>query len=271
MPGLSFENFQRNEYLVNQAGFKPPRATSTGTTIVGCRFKDGVVIAADTRATTGPIVADKNCEKLHRISPKIWCAGAGTAADTEMVTQLIQSNLELHSMSLNREPRVVSAMQMLKQHLFKYQGQVGAYLIVAGVDPTGPHLFSIQAHGSTDIGYYMSLGSGSLAAIAVLERDWKQDLSKDEAMKLCATAIQAGIFNDLGSGSNVDMCVMEMGKDAQLYRSFMTPNVREKKQRNYKFARGTTAVLRQSVFDIVEVVKEEEIPVGSSDAMDVDH
>lgn len=29
----------------------------------------------DTRATSGPIVADKNCEKLHYIAPNIWCAG----------------------------------------------------------------------------------------------------------------------------------------------------------------------------------------------------
>jgi 20S proteasome alpha/beta subunit len=36
-----------------------PKATSTGTTIVGCLFDGGVVIAADTRATSGPIVADK--------------------------------------------------------------------------------------------------------------------------------------------------------------------------------------------------------------------
>lgn len=270
MAGLTFDNYKRNQYLVNQAGFKPPKATSTGTTIVGCRFKNGVVIAADTRATTGPIVADKNCEKLHQIAPKIWCAGAGTAADTEMVTQLISSNLELHSLYMNREPRVVSAMQMLKQHLFRYQGYVGAYLIVAGVDPTGPHLFSVQAHGSTDVGYYMSLGSGSLAAIAVLERDWREEMTKKEAMDLCATAIQAGIFNDLGSGSNVDMCVMETGKDAQLYRNYLTPNVREQKQRNYKFARGTTAVLKKDVFDLVDVVREDEVPVGPSDAMETD-
>lgn len=42
-----------------------PNATSTGTTIVGCLFKDGIVLGADTRATAGPIVADKNCEKVR--------------------------------------------------------------------------------------------------------------------------------------------------------------------------------------------------------------
>ena len=49
-------------------------------------FQDGVVLGADTRATEGPIVADKNCEKIHYMAPNIYCCGAGTAADTEAVT-----------------------------------------------------------------------------------------------------------------------------------------------------------------------------------------
>ena len=55
-----------------QNGFKEPRHTSTGTTIVGVKFKDGVILGADTRATAGTIVADKNCEKIHYIAPNIW-------------------------------------------------------------------------------------------------------------------------------------------------------------------------------------------------------
>ncbi|KAK6198526.1 20S proteasome, regulatory subunit beta type PSMB7/PSMB10/PUP1 [Scheffersomyces amazonensis] len=268
MPGLNFDYYQRNQFL-SAKGFGQPMATSTGTTIVGCKFKGGVVIAADTRATAGSIVADKNCEKLHRLAPKIWCAGAGTAADTEMVTQLIASNLELHSLAQNRQPRVITALTMLKQHLFQYQGHLGAYLIVAGVDPTGAHLLSVQAHGSTDIGKYQSLGSGSLAAMAVLETNFKEDMTKEEAIKLCADAIQSGIWNDLGSGSNVDICVMEVGKDAELYRNYLTPNVRAEKARSYKFARGTTAVLRESVRNILDV-EETVITFNSNDAMEVD-
>ncbi|CAH6718419.1 proteasome subunit beta type-2 [[Candida] jaroonii] len=267
MAGLSFDNFQRNKFLVSK-GFGQPMATSTGTTIVGCKFNGGVIIAADTRATAGSIVADKNCEKLHRLSPKIWCAGAGTAADTEMVTQLIASNLELHSLSQRRQPRVITALTLLKQHLFKYQGHLGAYLIVAGNDPTGAHLMSVQAHGSTDIGEYQSLGSGSLAAMAVLETGWKPNMTKEEAMKLCADAIESGIWNDLGSGSNVDLCVMEVGKDAELHRNYLTPNVRSEKLKSYKFDRGTTAVLRSSIHDVLDV--EETVITFGNDAMEVD-
>jgi len=47
------------------------------------------------------------------------CCGAGTAADTDMTTQLISSNLELHSLSTGRLPRVATANRMLKQMLFR--------------------------------------------------------------------------------------------------------------------------------------------------------
>ena len=31
----------------------------------------------------------------------------------------------------------------------RYQGHIGTYLIMGGVDVTGPHLYEIAAHGST--------------------------------------------------------------------------------------------------------------------------
>ncbi|NWH69850.1 PSB7 protein, partial [Piaya cayana] len=151
----------RNSVLeaeLTQTGLRLPTARKTGTTIAGVIFKDGVVLGADTRATEGMVVADKNCSKIHFISPNIYCCGAGTAADTDMTTQLISSNLELHSLSTGRLPRVATANQMLKQMLFRYQGYIGAALVLGGVDVTGPHLYSIYPHGSTDKLPYVTMG-----------------------------------------------------------------------------------------------------------------
>lgn len=61
----------RNDFL-QQRGLPLPKATSTGTTIVGTVYKDGVVLGADTRATEGPIVADKNCEKVSPFILQVW-------------------------------------------------------------------------------------------------------------------------------------------------------------------------------------------------------
>jgi len=43
-------------------------------------------MAADTRATGGSLVGDKNCEKVHYLAPNIYVCGAGTAADCDHVT-----------------------------------------------------------------------------------------------------------------------------------------------------------------------------------------
>jgi 20S proteasome subunit beta 2 len=145
-------------------------------------------------------------------------------------------------------------MTMLKQHLFRYQGYIGAYLVVAGVDPTGVGLFTVHAHGSTDKLPYVTMGSGSLAAMSVFETQWKPSLTQEEAVTLASNAIQAGIFNDLGSGSNVDVAIITKDKTT-LRRGYVRPNQRSEKQKSYVFKRGTTAVLNEKIIRKEEISK----------------
>lgn len=49
----------------------------------------GVILGADTRATRGPIVLDKNAEKIHYLASNIYCCGSGMFADTEVVTSIM--------------------------------------------------------------------------------------------------------------------------------------------------------------------------------------
>jgi 20S proteasome subunit beta 2 len=167
-------------------------------------------------------------------------------------------------------------MTMLKQHLFRYQGYIGAYLVVAGVDPTGVGLFTVHAHGSTDKLPYVTMGSGSLAAMSVFESKWKAKMTREEAVKLASDAILAGIFNDLGSGSNVDVCVITKDKTT-LMRNYIQPNKREKKEKSYIFKRGTTAVLNEKIITREEISKyvtvhelKDDKEVAVVEAMDLD-
>lgn len=255
--GFDFSGHTRNASLAAK-GHAVPRATSTGTTIVGLIYKDGVVLGADTRATEGPIVADKNCEKIHYISDHIRCCGAGTAADTEFVTNLISSNIQLHELNTRKRARVVTAMTLLKQRLFQYQGYIGAALVLGGYDSTGPQLFTIAPHGSTDKLPYVTMGSGSLAAMSVFESRWRPDMEvrgttdaqEADAIALVVDAIESGIFNDLGSGSNVDVCVIRE-KTTQMLRNYRKPNERVHKEQDYKFPRGTTAWTKEQIRDMI--------------------
>ncbi|XP_051185042.1 proteasome subunit beta type-7-B [Lolium perenne] len=244
--GFSFDLCRRNAML-EKNGLKMPGFRKTGTTIVGLVFQDGVVLGADTRATEGPIVADKNCEKIHFMAPNIYCCGAGTAADTEAVTDMVSSQLQLHRYATSRESRVVTALTLLKTHLFNYQGHVSAALVLGGVDVTGPHLHTVYPHGSTDTLPFATMGSGSLAAMSVFESRYKEGLTREEGIRLVADAICAGIFNDLGSGSNVDVCVITKGKTEYL-RTHQEPNPRTyASSKGFSFAKGHTEVLSTKI------------------------
>jgi 20S proteasome subunit beta 2 len=255
--------------MLASKGYPIPRATKTGTTIAGIIFKDGVILGADTRATNDTIVADKNCMKIHYLAPNMYCCGAGTAADCDYVTKLISSQLELHALNTGKQAPVCAANRMLKQYLFRYQGHVSAALVLGGVDKFGPKLISIHPHGSTDSLPFTTMGSGSLAAMAVFEAGWREDMDRESGKKLVRDAIAAGVFNDLGSGSNIDLCIITQ-EGVEYIRPYDEANKKGVKQGRYVFPKGSTAVLESKVLPLVVedvMVMHLDEPVGA-EAMD---
>ena len=225
-PGFDFSNYIRNQHLQQDGGSAQQQLKfkKTGTTIVGTVYAGGVVLGADTRATNDTEVAERNCEKIHFIAPNMYCCGAGTAADTENTTALISRQLEMLRMDTARPSRLVTAVTMLKRMLFRYQGHVSAALVLGGCDLQGPHIYQIYPHGSTAKLPYTSMGSGSLAAMAVLESSWQENMTEDVAVQLVQRAIGAGIFNDLGSGSNCDICIIKTDGSVDYRRNAVKPN-----------------------------------------------
>jgi 20S proteasome subunit beta 2 len=251
MPGFNFDNVQRNLQLA-ESGAKPPKVLKTGTTIVGVVFGGGVVLGADSRATEGDTVADKACKKIHYMAPNIMCCGAGTAADTEMVTQMIAADLTLNRLESGKQTRVIEALTKLKRILKNYQGHFGAALVLGGVDVDGPFLGTVAPHGSTDRIPFATMGSGSIAAMAVLESSYRDGLSEEEAIKVVTDAITAGILNDPYSGSHVDICVITpQGKRMENAHHVAASRVLPKQP--IVFPKGTALVTREEIRNLVTI------------------
>uniref|UniRef100_A0A7S3UXB1 proteasome endopeptidase complex n=1 Tax=Heterosigma akashiwo TaxID=2829 RepID=A0A7S3UXB1_HETAK len=183
----------------------------TGTTIAGVVFQGGVVLGADTRATGGSIVQDRNCAKIHPLARRVWCCGAGTSADVDFLMRRTETALETERRLNGPEGpavRAATARRLLGRLLLAAPGRLSAALVLGGVDPTGAHLYQLSCDGASDAVPYAALGSGALAATAVLQGLYRPALSEQEAIDLVQNAILAGISNDLGSGSNIDICVI---------------------------------------------------------------
>eukprot|EP00356_Strombidium_inclinatum_P005247 CAMPEP_0170480996 /NCGR_PEP_ID=MMETSP0208-20121228/1611_1 /TAXON_ID=197538 /ORGANISM="Strombidium inclinatum, Strain S3" /LENGTH=274 /DNA_ID=CAMNT_0010753623 /DNA_START=11 /DNA_END=832 /DNA_ORIENTATION=- len=251
--GFSYDNCLRNKALTESNTLKagPIRHMKTGTTICAAIFKDGVVMAADPRATGGSIVGDKNCEKIHYMAPNIRVCGAGTAADCDHVSEMLRRELEIHRFNTRTENRVQMLVGKLASKSFQYQGHLGTHLIIGGVDVKGPQLFEVSNDGNYFAFPFITMGSGCLAAMAIMETQYKEDMTEEECKNMCIAAIEAGIYNDLGSGSNVDCCVIKKGK-VDMYRNIKHDNKKVySKPGGYKFDKDRVQVLNEYKMKLV--------------------
>lgn len=117
---------------------------------------------------------------------------------------------------------------------------------MGGVDSSGGHVVCIYPHGSSDNLPYVTMGSGSLAAMSVLEAGWKPDMELAEAKELMKKSICAGIFNDLMSGSHADIVVITREK-VDFIRPFEVASKKGERQGSYRYQRGASAVLSTRV------------------------
>jgi len=85
----------------------------TGTTTVAIVCKDGIVLAADKRATSGYLVSYKKFDKIMYITDSIAVTVAGTVSDVQLLTKYIRAELKLKNIRTNRENTVKEAVNLL--------------------------------------------------------------------------------------------------------------------------------------------------------------
>lgn len=163
------------------------------------------------------------------------CCGAGTAADTHALTASVAAQMELHALNTGRSPRVATIARIIQQRLYRYGGAISAAIVLGGVDDVGSHVFTIDPDGSVDSTPYVTMGSGSLAAMSVFELNWKPDMDEASAKKLMHRAIMAGGLNDLGSGCYIDLCVIRAEETDYLRNMFrVAPRVKKVINQQYQ-------------------------------------
>lgn len=149
---------------------------------------------------------------------------------------------------------VSAATNFAKNYLFRYGGKISCHLIFGGVDNDGPHIVSIHSHGAMSHLPFETMGSGRSASMSMFEKYWKQDMSEKAAIKLMCDAVTAGIHNDLGSGSKIDICVIRKNY-FKLTRAYTIVAKKDEFSSDYTPQRGTTGVLSCKKFDI-QIIEE---------------
>lgn len=180
-----------------------------GATTIGIVCKDGVILAAERRVTYGYFVMSKSGKKVFKIADKIGAACAGIVADMQILTREVAAYLNLYSYEREQSVTVRTAAKLMGSMLF--ERRYFPYLtqtIVGGIDEGGPRLFVLDPLGSVIEDKYTAVGSGSEIAMGLLEIEFKEGLSIEEAKGLARKAVKAASARDIGSGEGLDMLII---------------------------------------------------------------
>ncbi|MBN1156528.1 proteasome subunit beta [Candidatus Woesearchaeota archaeon] len=184
----------------------------TGTTTVGIMCKDGIVIGADKRATSGNLIVDNRTDKIYEISDSMVITTAGTVSDAQLLTKLIKAELKLKEIRTGRIPTVKEAANLLGGFVYENIRKLSmipgiSHFILGGYDAEeGFSVWDLFADGSvTKVTTFIGSGSGSVMAYGVLETLYREKMSIDEGIKLAVKSINAALQRDSASGGGIDV------------------------------------------------------------------
>lgn len=180
-----------------------------GATTVGVVCKDGVVLASERRVSYGYFVMSKTGKKVFKIADKIGAACAGIVADMQILTREVSAYLSIYSFEREQSVTVRTAAKLMGSMLFERRFfPYLAQTIVGGIDEAGPKLFVLDPLGSVIEDKFTAVGSGAEIAMGLLETDYKEGMTVEDAKGLVRKAVKAASARDIGSGEGLDMLII---------------------------------------------------------------
>ncbi|MDZ7745713.1 MAG: proteasome subunit beta [Halobacteriales archaeon] len=170
----------------------------TGTTTVGIVADGGVVLATDRRASLGGrFVSNKNADKILEVHPSAAVTISGSVGAGQTFADQIQAQTSLYETRRGKE----MSMEALSTTAANVIRGMRVVPLLGGVDESGGHLYSLDPAGGLMEDSYGATGSGMQMAYGVLEGEYEDGMSMDEAEEAALKAVKAASARDTASGN----------------------------------------------------------------------
>ncbi|CAK4069996.1 unnamed protein product [Aphanomyces euteiches] len=176
---------------------------SSGTTIIAVKYKDGVILGADSRTSTGTYVANRVSDKLTSIHDRIYCCRSGSAADTQALSEYVRYFMASHAAEIEGDalPKVHTAANLFRKLCYENKDRLMAGIIVAGYDDIkGGQVYSIPIGGAMVEQEFAIGGSGSTYIYGFVDSHWRSGMTRDEAEAFVQKALSHAMARDGSSG-----------------------------------------------------------------------
>lgn len=199
-------------------------AIKLGSTAIGVKTPEGVVLAVEKRVTSTLIIPN-SIEKIVEVDSHISCAMSGLIADSKTLIDRARVEAQNHWFNYDEKMSVESVTQSVSDLALAFSDQddevyamsrpFGVALLLAGVDETGPHLFHLEPSGTYLEYEAKAIGSGSEGAQQNLQEIYHKSMTLKEACKH-ALSILKQVMEEKLNATNIEMSTVSV-KDRQFH------------------------------------------------------
>lgn len=180
-------------------------AVKRGTTAVGIKAADGVVLLVDKRITSR-LVEAASIEKIFQIDDHIGAASSGLVADARALVDRARVEAQVNRVSYDELIGVEVISKKIcdhKQTYTQYGGvrPYGTALLIAGLDDNKPRLFETDPSGALLEYKATAIGAGRNAVVEVFEADYREDMNIEAAILLGLDALYKAAEGKLDAGT----------------------------------------------------------------------
>jgi len=193
-------------------------AVKRGTTAVGIKCTDGVVLIVDKRVATR-LLEPSSIEKIFKIDEHIGVASSGLVGDARALVDRARVESQINRVSYSEAIDVETLAKKLCDHMQTYTmfggaRPYGTALLIAGVSDGTTRLFETDPSGTLLEYKATGIGTGRPAVMKVFEEEYKPEASCREAILLGLKALHAA------TEGKFDVNTVEIGIVEQKSRSF---------------------------------------------------
>jgi proteasome alpha subunit len=170
-------------------------AVKRGTTAVGIKAKDGIVLIVDKRVSSKLLEAS-SIEKIFKIDDHIGVASSGLVGDARALVDRARVECQINRVSYDEQIEVEALAKKLCDHmqtLTQYGGirPYGTALLIAGVSDGESRLFETDPSGTLLEYKATGIGIGRPAAMKVFEEEYNPEAEIKDAILLGLKALHS--------------------------------------------------------------------------------
>lgn len=189
-------------------------AIKLGSTAIGIKTAEGVVLAVEKRITSS-LIEPSSIEKIFEIDSHVGCAMSGLIADSKTMIDRARVEAQNHWFTYNERMSVESITKAVSNLALQFGEEAsgtmsrpfGVALLFAGVDENGPQLYHLDPSGTYILCDAKAIGSASEGAQTSLQEQYHKSMTLKEASK-CVLGILKQVMEEKLTETNVEVATV---------------------------------------------------------------